>query len=57
MRKLIEFIEHWSGGASDVDGAPGRRRARVGGFSGASTLGVTPDDEGNINLGSSAMNL
>ena len=56
MRKLIAFIGHWSGGASEVDGAPERRSARVG-FSGASTLGATPDDEGNINLGSNAINL
>ena len=56
MCKLIAFIGHWSGGASEVDGAPERRSARVG-FSGASTLGATPDDEGNINLRSNAINL
>ena len=55
-QKLIAFTGHWLGGASDVDGAPGRRRARVG-ISGAGTLGATPEDEGNINLGSNAMNL
>ena len=56
IRKLIKFTGHWLGGASDVDGAPGRRRARVG-ISVAGTLGTTPEDEGNINLGSNAMNL